>query len=186
MSSSVTYVSTSGVVDRHATSAKLAALAEPVCIQNESDAIAAKLRANGLLCFRALGASMFPWIRSGDLVVVRCYEYERAAKGDVILFQRGGRLFLHRVIRCAVISDGPAGALENCLLVTKGDALDREDAPVRPSEFLGRVVRIHRGSRHIDLLSPRRIALGRALASFSRVSFRFYRPARAIKHILLG
>jgi len=66
-----------------------------------------------IACFRALGASMYPWIRSGDLVVERSYEYERAAKGDVVLSERAGRLFVHRVLQDAAACDGPAGLHEN-------------------------------------------------------------------------
>ena len=53
------------------------------------------------MCFRVFGASMFPWIRSGDLVFARRFGYEQASPGDVILFERNDRLFVHRVLRRA-------------------------------------------------------------------------------------
>ena len=59
--------------------------------EKESNPIAAKLRADGSVCFRVLGASMFPWIRSGDLVFVRRFAYEQASRGDVVLFERADR-----------------------------------------------------------------------------------------------
>ena len=151
--------------------------------EKESNPIAAKLRADGSVCFRVLGASMFPWIRSGDLVFVRSFAYEQAARGDVILFERHERLFVHRVIRAAV---GGAGGKERGALITKGDALDGEDEPVTRAEFLGRVIRVHRGDRHIDMESMGRVIMGRLIARFSRASFALYRPARAVKHLLFG
>jgi signal peptidase I len=153
--------------------------------EKDSNPIAAKLRADGSVCFRVLGASMFPWIRSGDLVFVRKFAYEQASPGDVVVFERRGRLFVHRVIRGAVASAG-AGAIQRRDLITKGDALDSQDEPVTRSEFLGRVIRVHRGDRHIDMESMGRTMIGRLLARFSFASFALYRPVRAAKHLLFG
>lgn len=124
---------------------------------------------------------MFPWIRSGDLVFVRRFAFDQASAGDVILFERSERLFVHRVI---VAGTNGGGLRTN--LITKGDALDTEDAPVSRAEFLGRVIRVHRDSRHIDMESMGRTLIGRLLARVSRASFVFYRPARTMKHLLFG
>jgi signal peptidase I len=150
--------------------------------EKELNPIAAKMRANGSVNFRVLGASMFPWIRSGDLVFVRKFAYEQASRGDVVLFERGERLFVHRVIKVAVTA---AGAGQR-VLITKGDALDREDGPVARAEFLGRVIRVHRGNRHIDMESMGRVMMGRLIARLSRASFLLYHPASSVKHLLLG
>lgn len=145
--------------------------------------IAAKLRANGSACFRVLGASMFPWIRSGDYVFVRRSAFEAAAAGEVVLYERNQRLFVHRVLRrLAQASAGQAASL----LITKGDALDAKDLPVSESEFLGRVTRIHRGQRHIDLDTLGRVLLGKFLALASPTTFLIYRPLRFVKHVLFG
>jgi signal peptidase I len=153
--------------------------------ESVSSPIAAKLRANGSVCFRVLGASMFPWIRSGDLVFVRKFAFEQVSRGDVILFERGERLFVHRVLHD--VKTG-AGGLSNQVgeLTTKGDALDCEDAPVSRAEFLGRVIRVHRENHHIDMESMGHVLLGRFLARVSRMSFVYYRPMRAVKHLLFG
>jgi signal peptidase I len=156
--------------------------------------VAAKIRANGSVCFRVLGASMFPWIRSGDLVFVRKFELEQVLPGDVVLFVRGQRLFVHRVIRremngtsASASASASANASSACMfggrLITKGDALDREDPPVTRAEFQGRVIRVHRGNRHIDMGSLGRVVLGRLIARFSWASALFYRPARTAKHL---
>ena len=145
------------------------------------NSIAERLRANGSVCFRVLGASMFPWIRSGDLVFVRSFAFEQASRGDVVLFERDARLFVHRVLR-----EGPNGTGAAEKLITKGDALDTDDMPVSRSEFLGRVIRIHRGDRHLDMESMGHKLLGRFLASVSRASSLWYRPIRSAKHFLLG
>ena len=140
--------------------------------------ISAKVRSSGSACFRVLGASMFPWIRSGDFVFVRRSALESASAGEVILYERNQRLFVHRVLRRMVDeSVGRSGSF----LITKGDALDGKDAPVSEAEFLGRITRIHRGQRHIDLEFLGRILLGRFLAFVSPASFLAYRPLRILK-----
>lgn len=143
--------------------------------------IAAKLHANGSGCFRVLGASMFPWIRSGDYVFVRRIPIEAASAGHVILYERDRRLFVHRVIR-RVVSESTL--LPSTLLITKGDALDAADTPVTAAEFLGRITRIHRGHRHLDLEFFGRILFGKFLALLSPASFLVYRPLRIVRHFL--
>jgi signal peptidase I len=155
----------------------------PAAVQSAPRAnyISEKIRTNGSACFRVLGQSMFPWIRSGDFVFVRRCPFEAASVGQVILYERERRLFVHRVIRrLANNSTGPSGLL----LVTKGDALDGKDAPVNESEFLGRIIRIHRGRRHVDMEFLGRVLFGKILALFSPASFLLYRPLRGMKHFL--
>jgi signal peptidase I len=148
---------------------------------SRANLVVEKICTNGSVCFRVLGASMYPWIRSGDFVFVRRTAFDSASVGEVILFERGKRLFVHRVVRRSV--EQSAGR-SSSLLITKGDALDGKDAPVSPAEFLGRVTRIHRGQRHIDLEFLGRVALGRLLAFLSPASFLVYRPLRLLKHCL--
>lgn len=129
---------------------------------------------------RVLGGSMIPWIRSGDLIFIKRSDFAKVSAGDIILFERDGRFFVHRIIGHAKsLSAGESAPL----LITKGDALDREDAPVSAVEFLGRASRIHRGSHHIDLESFTHIFLGRLLACFSRMSRIVYSPLRFGKHL---
>jgi hypothetical protein len=114
------------------------------------------------------------------LVFIKRYDFERVSAGDVILFERDGRLFVHRMIgRAQTIQSSEKVAR----LISKGDALDGLDAPVSTEEFLGRATRIHRGHRHIDLESFNRTFLGRILARVSRLSPLVYRPLRFGKHL---
>jgi signal peptidase I len=161
-----------------------------ICVAEEQRAVLApagsvseisrKIRSQGSLCLRVLGGSMTPWIRSGDLVFIKRYDFERVSPGQVLLFERDGRFFVHRMIgRARSIRPGEKVAW----LITKGDALDGLDAPVSPEEFLGRATRIHRGHRHIDLESFNHVSVGRIVARFSRWSPLVYRPLRFAKHL---
>jgi signal peptidase I len=153
----------------------------PVSVPADSTSeISRKMRLQGSVCLRVLGGSMTPWIRSGDLVFIKRYDFERVSAGDVVLFERAGRFFVHRMMgREQTVRAGQ----KVVRLITKGDALEGLDAPVSPEEFLGRATRIHRGHRHIDLESLNRIVLGRIVARFSSMSPFLYRALRFAKHL---
>lgn len=142
------------------------------------ESVAEKVRVGGSATIRVVATSMFPWIRPGDQAFVRRYDFSQINSGDVILYERANRLFVHRVIG-RITRPGLGGAVS--LLVVKGDALDRPDAPVSAKEFLGRAIRIHRGKRHIDLQSFSQTAIGKILAGVSRFTRFVYRPLRSLR-----
>ena len=100
------------------------------------------LRATGRVRFLARGYSMLPTLWPGDLLTVETVSFEEVSPGDVVLYQRWERLFIHRVLRKLT---GTAGS-DRPTLVTRGDSMTGFDAPVFPEELLGRVVTIQRTS----------------------------------------
>lgn len=118
------------------------------------------VRTRGSLVLRVQGGSMAPSIRPGDILFIVRAELAQVAPGRVALFMREGRLFVHRVI-------GKQGAGSEQLLITKGDTLVDRDAPISNADLLGRVERIYRGSREIDLTNPSQIALGKIFSLLS-------------------
>jgi signal peptidase I len=151
----------------------------PSGAQVHAKTIGAKIRAQGAASVRILNGDMFPWMRSGDQVFVRRWNFELLRPGDVILFERNEAFFVHRVIR---IEAGPAGART---AITKGDALDTVDTPVTEVEFVGRATRIHRGKRHIDIQSLGQRVAARALARVSKLSPAVYAPLRFVKRLFV-
>jgi signal peptidase I len=142
------------------------------------ESVANKVRVGGSATIRVVATSMFPWIRPGDQAFIRRYDFSQINSGDVILYERANRLFIHRVIR-RITRPGLGGDVT--LLVVKGDALDRPDAPVSAKEFLGRAIRIHRGKRHIDLQSFSQTVLGKFLAGVSGLTRFVYGPLRSLR-----
>jgi hypothetical protein len=136
------------------------------------ESVADKVRIGGSATIRVVARSMQPWVRPGDQVFIRRYDFSQIIPGDIILYERANRLFIHRVIRRVTRPNLEGNA---SFLVVKSDPLDRSDEPVSPKEFLGRAIRIHRGRRHIDLESFSQTALGKLLAKVSywtRFAFR--------------
>jgi hypothetical protein len=73
---------------------------------------------------------MWPALWPGDAVEIRAIGIEEMKVGDLAAFKREERIFVHRVVACRVIDGAP-------VLITRGDALDADDPPVRESELLG-------------------------------------------------
>ena len=150
--------------------------------QAGAELIAHTVRTLGCAQFRVHGSSMRPWLRSGDLLLVRAEPLSRIRPGEVVVFARAGGLFAHRVIGKSRRDGKP-------VLITKGDAFPEPDAPVCGEELLGRVAQVVRGpagSRRIRLDSVGHRALGKALARVSASSRWWYPGARALKRLLVS
>jgi signal peptidase I len=127
---------------------------------SRTELAAQTLRQRGRLRLRVSGTSMLPAVLPGDVVFVRRCAAGAAQCGELVLFQRGPRFYVHRV----VAHDGGG-------LVTRGDANPQPDSPVLPSEFLGKVVRqLRAGAAYTPPLQPRGVA--RAAAALFRRSSR--------------
>lgn len=127
--------------------------------------------------FRALGSSMFPSIRSGDVITVKPVESAAICVGDVIFYRRDGRVYAHRLIRKQRID----GVL---LFITRGDYLPFSDSPISTSQILGKVVSIERGRRIIRLDTPFQRRWGRVLALTSPFFYPLLCVAGRTFHIL--
>ncbi|MFM8312833.1 MAG: signal peptidase I [Deltaproteobacteria bacterium] len=106
-----------------------------------------ELLQNNLAIFDYCGMSMFPLFREGDKVVIQSYQNQLPKIGDVIVFQRGNQLVLHRLIKIAPQFSEPKPYL------TKGDNCAAADLPLNFSDILGKAIRIDRGDTQIRLNS---------------------------------
>jgi hypothetical protein len=80
---------------------------------------------------------MLPTVWPGDLLTLRTLSFEKAAPGDLVLYMRGGRFFVHRVVR-------KCDRETNARLITRGDCMRREDSPVPAAQLLGKVTALER------------------------------------------
>lgn len=102
------------------------------------------LRSSGRLQFVARGSSMIPAILPGDVLLARHQSIHSIRRGEIALWSRDGRFCAHRVLRLEE-------ADERREIVTRGDALRRDDQPIQADEFLGCVYAIVRRGKRIDL-----------------------------------
>jgi len=91
------------------------------------------LRRFGRLRLQVTGASMLPSLWPGDLLLIRGARFTEVSRGDLVLFFRDNRFFVHRVLD-----------VSGDRLLTQGDGLATPDPPVGRDELLGRVLFITR------------------------------------------
>lgn len=74
-----------------------------------------------------LSGSMEPEFSQGDLIIVQeCQDFQ---ENDIVVFQDGGSLVVHRII-----------SIQDDTVITKGDANQAEDAPISLSAIKGKVL----------------------------------------------
>lgn len=106
--------------------------------QSRCNLAAEVLQSSGTLHIRAMGTSMLPTLWPGDLVTIQSQDFEQVEPGEIVLFLREGRFFLHRAVK-------KSGVGKAVFLLTRGDSMPQNDPPVQPGELLGRVTGIRRG-----------------------------------------
>jgi signal peptidase I len=120
------------------------------------------LSCSGRLLLPAVGKSMVPAIWPGDALVVEPASSANVAPGDIVLFSNPSRFIAHRVVEKS--GDAATGRV-----LTRGDAMATSDAPITPSEILGKVSFIVRNGKCFE---PKKSLRGseRALAILLRRS----------------
>jgi signal peptidase I len=104
------------------------------------------VRTFGEIRLRVFGTSMVPSILPGDLISVQRVDASKVSIGDIVLYSRAGRMFVHRVVAC---SDGACVPEDQAFLLTRGDRLGYNDPAVSSTELLGRVVSISRNGQKV-------------------------------------
>jgi len=142
------------------------------------------VRTFGEVRLRVFGTSMVPSILPGDLVSIRQASLNEISPGEVVLFLRNGRLFVHRVVDRRVVSTADSAG-ESCL-ITRGDRLRHSDPPVSAAELLGRVVSVERKNQKVKLSDVRsnRLILS-LLQSSDRATYLYLRLAACWPTIFL-
>lgn len=120
----------------------------------KTDLLCEVVRRFGQARFCVQGSSMLPLLFPGDVVTVVATDVQHLRPGQLVLFFRRGRLFLHRVLRTVTTGD-------DVCVHTQGDRLTRPDPPVAAAEVLGRVTSVVRRGR--------RVAPGERLPSSARL-----------------
>jgi signal peptidase I len=106
------------------------------------------VRTFGEIRLRVFGTSMVPSILPGDLISVQRAALAEISSGEIVMYSRKGRLFVHRAVRFV-------GSPEPSLLITRGDRLRDNDPPVSPTELLGKVISVQRGNSAETPTAPR-------------------------------
>jgi signal peptidase I len=109
------------------------------------------IRTFGEVRLRVYGTSMVPSILPGDFISVRRAGIQDISAGEIVLFFRDARFFVHRVVRERSFSGRNSPAADS--LITRGDRLLYDDPAVTADQLLGRVVLIERNNRQVPLMA---------------------------------
>ena len=128
---------------------------------------------------RVTGRSMAPFLRGGEILTLRKVPPSSLKKGDLIFFRnRDGYPTLHRIIRAIRRKSGVD------LFQTKGDALVALDLPIPYPEVLGKVYRIERGEKEINLETVTRSSLNYLIAVIGLLQSTFFFSLSALKNLI--
>ena len=137
-----------------------------------SDLSSEILKGGNSIRFKARGSSMLPWIKDGDMLTIHPIETNDIRAGQVVFYpSKGGRPVVHRVLR--IRFKGPKR-----ILLTRGDASPKSEEHIDAAKVLGKVVRIHRGSKVIHLDRNLWWRFVRKWPMFSRISYALVRLQR--------
>ena len=120
---------------------------DAACVALKQELLLQVLRDYGRLRIRALGTSMLPTLWPGDVLGIERIDGGEVCGGDVVLFERCGQLFAHRVVAAW-------GFGQRRMVRTQGDSVSHTDRPFRASEVLGRVEVVDRAGHQIPLGRP--------------------------------
>jgi signal peptidase I len=100
------------------------------------------LRAGDSIRLQVLGSSMLPSIWPGDVVSIDKVSVDEIVPGDIVVYERDDRLFVHRLLSKTASSNGIRWE-------TRGDSMPQNDPPFSEGQLLGRVSHILCGDRAI-------------------------------------
>jgi hypothetical protein len=131
----------------------------------EVAALAREILSRGAgFCFRATGWSMHPLVQDGDILHARPLVWSKLSIGDILLVAHGGNNLLAHRLMCI------SNSLGQPRLITRGDALDHEDPPLEPDNYLGHVWMITRQERRIMMNSASRRFLASVHMRWPRIT----------------
>ncbi len=130
------------------------------------------------LRFQAMGQSMYPFIKNGQIIVIQPMEPSALKTGDVVFFRNKkskSSYIAHRLI--AKQKDG--------VLITKGDARKDADEPVNPNQVLGKVVTVEKSGRAVSLNNAHNQTAGWLISKLSATRIPYMRIYRSIRGAFL-
>lgn len=82
---------------------------------------------------------MLPTLWPGDQLAVQACRIDEVEAGELVLFMRQGRFFIHRAVGNLLVGN-------ESFLIARGDCMPENDPPVRSRELLGRITGVQRGA----------------------------------------
>lgn len=98
--------------------------------------------------------SMWPELKKGDMVLIQGIEgKEDIETGDIVVYENEKGFTIHRVVK-----------MDDLTLITKGDANNNQDSPVRYEEVIGKTVVLGEKPLRIPFLGSIGIFINKTIA----------------------
>jgi len=137
-----------------------------------------ELNSGKVFCFVISTLSMLPLIKPEDEIVVRKHSLNTLKRGDIIVFEKYRELYTHRLLYRRM-SDSKIE------LITKGDNSLIIDEPISEKGLLGKVIRIKRGNKSINLESKFWKIMNNLTGTLSYLEWTVFSFLRGIKRLIL-
>ncbi len=118
--------------------------------------------------------SMAPTIRAGDRAIVRRLERSGLTRGDIIVYQRGTTLCMHRFVRY-----DDRGAVRK--IITKGDGLICFDESFNEDKVVGKVIAVSQAHKKVDFHRATYRLLNKAFVKILVFQWMFFDANRVFK-----
>ncbi|MEW6137668.1 MAG: GNAT family N-acetyltransferase [Thermodesulfobacteriota bacterium] len=130
----------------------------------------------GVLWFRAYGFSMHPFLKNGDLVMLRPTDPSSLSVGTIVLCRCATGLMAHRIVRMGI---DPHEGTQSVLV--RGDAPTCPETVVSLSDILGEVSAVRHGDNVVRLDRGFRKVLGGLIARDRSLAEWLVDPRRRIR-----
>ncbi|MCK5512746.1 MAG: hypothetical protein KAI96_08040, partial [Thermodesulfovibrionia bacterium] len=135
------------------------------------------IRSEKAISLQVTSGCMKPIICPQDRVIVRESRLENLKPGDIVLFERDSTLHVHRFLKKCFYD-------KECFLLSKADTSLLADEPVPEAQLLGKVIRIVKKARAIDLERLQGRVMNRLLHLFLLLKMWSYVLASRLKRCL--
>jgi len=121
--------------------------------------------------------SMSPFIKARDIIVIRPVTPKELRLGDIVVFDKEGRLFSHRLIRKYFKAN-------RHIFITKSDRTFVADMPFTDKKLMGKVSRVQKSVKTLNLESIFWTLINRFLGLYHLTMFSVRNRLRPLKSYL--
>jgi signal peptidase I len=136
-------------------------------IENKLDFSLQLIEEKGKIYLRLSGFSMFPFLKEGDVALIKKVEINALKIGDVIVFKHGQKMIAHRLME---INQNE----EHYTLTTKGDTSKKIDPLFNEADYVGKIISFNRKEKNIVITTKFYEIFGKIMVKTSRLNTPFF------------
>jgi signal peptidase I len=136
-------------------------------IKNKLDLSLKLIEEKGKIYLRLSGFSMFPFLKEGDVALIKKVEITALKIGDVIVFKQGEKMIAHRLFE--IVKNG-----EHFTITTKGDTSQNNDPIFTEKEYVGKIISYNRKEKKITITTKFYELIGRIIVKTSQLNTPFF------------